>query len=136
MVHSVEACATFPNPASPADYRLATHRVGTDVWVMSLSGDCGDSAGADLGRQLASLPQNGSAQAVIDLTAATAVRASLIARLIESARAGRKNGVATTVVSEDGAVRVALGDAVQEGSLKLERLLASGIRAALIASQA
>jgi hypothetical protein len=125
-----------PNLVSPAEFRLATHRVGTDVWVMSLSGDCGDSAGADLGRQLASLPPNGSAQAVIDLTAATAVGATLVPRLIESARVGRKNGVETTVVSEDGDVRIALGDAVQEGALRLERLLASGIRAALIASQA
>jgi anti-anti-sigma regulatory factor len=121
---------------SPAEFRLASHRVGKDVWVMSLSGDCGESAGADLGRQLASLPRNGSTQAVIDLTAATAVGSLLLTSLIRSAREGRKNGVATTVVSDDGAVWQALGSAEYEGSLKLERLLASGIRGALTASLA
>jgi hypothetical protein len=125
-----------PTAAPPADFRLASHRVGTGVWVMSLSGDCGDLAGADLERQLAYLPRDGAAQAVVDLTAATAVRSSLVARLITSARDGRKNGIATTVVSDDGAVRQALGDAEHDGDLKLERLLAAGIRGALTAGLA
>jgi hypothetical protein len=121
---------------SPAEFRLAAHRVGKDVWVMSLSGDCGESAGEDLGRQLASLPRNGSTQAVVDLTAATAVHSPLLIRLIQSAREGSKTGIAMTVVSDDGAVRQALGGAEDEGSLKVERLLASGIRGALTASLA
>jgi hypothetical protein len=127
-----------PIPGSAAEFRLASHRVGEDVWVMSLSGDCGDSAGADLERELAWLPRNGSgpAQAVIDLTPATAVMSSLIARLVAGAREGRKTGLATTVVSDDGAVRQALGDAEHDGTLTLERLLATGIREALTASLA
>jgi hypothetical protein len=104
---------------------------------MSLSGDCGESAGADLERELASIPHDGSTQqAVVDLTAATAVRSSLVIRLVASAREGRKNGLATTVVSDDSATRLALGDAEQEGALKLKRLLATGIREALNASLA
>jgi hypothetical protein len=126
-----------PAPDAPAEFRLASHRVGTDVWVMSLSGDCGESAGADLERELASIPRDGSTQqAVVDLTAATAVRSSLVILLVASARAGRKNGLATTVVSDDSATRLALGDAEQEGALKLKRLLATGIREALNASLA
>jgi anti-anti-sigma factor len=117
--------------SEPAEFRFASHRVGTDIWVISLSGDCGDDAGADLERQLTSIPRNGSAKAVVDLTAATSVRSSLLVRLVASARQGRKDGLATTVVSDDRAVRKALGEAEQEGSLRLERLLASGIREAL-----
>jgi hypothetical protein len=118
--------------AAPAEFRCATHRLGNDIWVISLSGDCGDDAGADLERQLASLPKNG--RSVVDLTAATSVRASLLVRLVASARKGRKDGLATTVVSDDGVVRKALGEAEREGTLRLERVLASGIREALIAS--
>jgi hypothetical protein len=136
-MRSVGGMHTVPSEGrSPVDFRLASHQVGADVWVMSLSGDCGDSAGADLGRQLASLPRDSSTQAVVDLTTATAVRSTLLARLIQSARDGRKNGIATTVVSDDGDVRQALGDAEHEGALKLERLLASGIRGALTAGLA
>jgi len=119
---------------APAEFRCATHRLGNDIWVMSLSGDCGDDAGADLEWQLASLPQNG--RAVVDLTAATSVRSSLLVRLVASARKGRKDGLATTVVSDDGAVRKALGEAEREGALRLERVLASGIREALTTSPA
>jgi hypothetical protein len=122
--------------AAPAEFRFATHRLGNDIWVMSLSGDCGDDAGADLERQLASLPRKGSIQAVVDLTAATSVRSSLLVRLVASARTGRTDGLATTVVSDDGVVRKALGEAEREGSLRLERVLAAGIREALTASLA
>jgi hypothetical protein len=123
--------------SSAAVFRLATHQVGTDVWVISLSGDCGDSAGGDLEHQLASLPYQGrSPQAVVDLSAALAVRSTLFAYVLEGARVAGKQGVLMTVVSDEASVRAALGAAQEEGALKLERVLSTGIREALIASRA
>lgn len=120
---------------STAEFRLATQRVRPDVWLVSLSGECGEAAGADLGRWLASLHVGGRpTQAVVDLSAATEIRSGLFHHLVEGARAARKEGVSVTFVTEDSSLRRALGEAEREGSLKLERALAVGIRDALIAS--
>jgi hypothetical protein len=122
----------IPAPAS-GDFRFASHRVGADVWVVSLAGDCGDAAGADLERELASLPREGTTQAVIDLTSATTVRRGFLAGLVRGAREGRANGVATTVVSDDSEIWQALEESERDATLKLQRLLATGIRDALTA---
>jgi hypothetical protein len=119
-----------------AEFRLATQQVVADVWVLTLSGDCGDPAGVALDRQVATLHGNrGPTHAIVDLGGATVVRKPLCDHLVESARAARERGISMTVVTDVSSVRKRLGDAEQEGALRLESLLATGIRDALLASR-
>lgn len=120
-----------------ADFRLASQQVGADVWVLTVSGDGGAAAGADLARQLATLRgKPAQTHVVIDLSAAAVVRGSLCEHLIEGARRARGRGISVTVVTEESAVRKQLGGAADEGALRVKPLLAIGIRDALIATLA
>lgn len=123
--------ADAPETALTEGFRLATSKIGPDVWLFSLTGDGADLAAGDLLRQFASLPRGGHAHAVVDLTGATALRSSLFRALLAGARSAREGGVSTIIVSEDSEVRRALGGAETDGSLKLERGLGAGIREAL-----
>jgi hypothetical protein len=130
----VEAVLTATLPPG-GEFRLATQQVGADVWVLTLSGDCGKAAATELTRHVATLDGNPTPMhAVLDLTGAVVVRTGFCDELVTSARAARDRGVAMTVVTEDAVVRKRLEGPVEDGAMRVDRLFATAIRNALIAS--